>query len=109
MFKHLIDNAILALNETSETHRLLYLTTRALDTGVEVTIQDNGPGIARDIRFRVFKPFFIGWRNRRGRAGVGLALAQEIVNQHGGCIEVDIETKVHTCRKCHSKEVKKTA
>jgi len=81
MFKHLIENAILALNETSETHRLLYLTTRALDTGVDVTIQGNGPGIARDIRFRVFKPFFIGWRNRRGRAGVGLALAQEIVNQ----------------------------
>ncbi|WP_243725248.1 nitrogen fixation negative regulator NifL [Candidatus Thiosymbion oneisti] len=89
LFKHLIDNAILALNETGKTHRVLRLMTRALATGVEVTIQDNGPGIAQDLRLRVFEPFFIGWRNRRGRAGVGLTLAQEIVNQHGGCIEID--------------------
>jgi C4-dicarboxylate-specific signal transduction histidine kinase len=37
----------------------------------------------------VFEPFFIGWRNQRGRAGMGLALSQEIVNAHGGSIEVD--------------------
>lgn len=89
MFKHLIDNAILALNETSKTHRVLRLSTRAIDEGVEVEIQDNGPGIAPENRFKVFEPFFIGWRNRRNRAGMGLALTQEIVNRHGGCIQID--------------------
>ena len=89
MFKHLIDNAILALNETGKTHRVLHLSTRAIDEGVEVEIQDNGPGIAAENRFKVFEPFFIGWRNRRNRAGMGLALTQEIVNRHGGCIQID--------------------
>jgi len=89
MFKHLIDNAILALNETSKTHRVLRLSTMAIDDGVEVGVQDNGPGIAVEDRYKVFEPFFIGWRNRRNRAGMGLALAQEIVNQHGGWIQID--------------------
>jgi C4-dicarboxylate-specific signal transduction histidine kinase len=57
--------------------------------GVEVEVQDNGGGIEQADRFKVFEPFFIGWRNRRGRAGMGLALTQEILSQHGGCIEID--------------------
>jgi nitrogen fixation negative regulator NifL len=89
LFKHLIDNAIHALNESGRSHRDLLLATRAVPTGVEVDIQDNGPGIPLADRYRVFEPFYIGWRNRRGKAGMGLALSQEIVNDHGGCIEVD--------------------
>jgi nitrogen fixation negative regulator NifL len=89
MFKHLVDNAILALNEAGTTHRELRLVTRTLGDGVEVEIQDNGLGIDPASRIKVFEPFFVGWRNRRGRSGMGLPLSQEIVNQHGGCIEID--------------------
>jgi signal transduction histidine kinase len=89
MFKHLIDNAILALNETRKTHRVLRISTSAVDDGVEVEIQDNGRGVAAEVRYKVFEPFFIGWRNRRNRAGMGLALTQEIVSRHGGCIQID--------------------
>lgn len=89
LFKHLIDNAIHALHESAQMHRELRLTTRHLDDSVEVVIQDNGTGIPPEHRYRVFEPFFIGWRNRRGKAGMGLALSQEIVNAHGGSIEVD--------------------
>jgi nitrogen fixation negative regulator NifL len=91
LFKHLIDNAIQALRESSQPQRELRLNTRRLDNSVEIEIQDNGPGIAPEDRYRVFEPFFIGWRNRRGRAGMGLALAQEIANAHGGSVEVDPE------------------
>lgn len=89
MFKHLLDNALIALNESQTTRRELRLTTRAVDTTVEVEIQDNGPGVDPEQRFQLFEPLFVGWRNRRGHAGMGLALSQEIVNQHGGWIEVD--------------------
>jgi len=91
LFKHLIDNALQALHESGRTHRELRLATRALDNAVEVIVEDNGPGIASEARIKAFEPFYIGWRQRRGRAGMGLALAQEIVNQHGGCIEIDSE------------------
>jgi nitrogen fixation negative regulator NifL len=89
LFKHLIENAIQALNESGRPQRELLLATRQLDGAVEVAIQDNGRGIPHGDRYRVFEPFYIGWRNRRGRAGMGLAMAQEIVTAHGGSIEVD--------------------
>jgi nitrogen fixation negative regulator NifL len=97
LFKHLIDNAIQALCESNRAHREMRLTTRRVDGAVEVEIEDNGRGIASEDRYRVFEPFYIGWRNRRGRAGMGLALSQEIVNDHGGSIEVD-PTMVDGCR-----------
>jgi nitrogen fixation negative regulator NifL len=89
LFKHLIDNALQALHEEGGAHRALRLATRAIDDAVEVIVEDNGPGIPPERRLQVFEPFHIGWRNRRGRAGMGLALAQEIVNQHAGSIEID--------------------
>lgn len=88
-FKHLLDNAVQALNESAGIHRELHIATRLAGDAVEVSIEDNGCGIRPEDRFRVFEPFFVGWRNRRGRAGMGLALAQEIANQHGGCIQID--------------------
>jgi nitrogen fixation negative regulator NifL len=91
LFKHLIDNALQALHEGRGRQRELRLATRALDGGVEVIVEDNGPGFPKGDRFKAFEPFYIGWRNRRGRAGMGLALAQEIVNQHGGSIDIDPE------------------
>nr|WP_242467303.1 nitrogen fixation negative regulator NifL [Thiocapsa imhoffii] len=97
LFKHVIDNAIQALAESHRPQRELRLITRRVDGAVEVEIEDNGRGVAHEDRYRVFEPFHIGWRNRRGRAGMGLALSQEIVNAHGGSIEVD-PTMVDGCR-----------
>lgn len=91
LFKNLLDNALQALREARRAQRELRLATRALDDAVEVIVEDNGPGFPRGDRYKAFEPFYIGWRNRRGRAGMGLALAQEIVNQHGGSIDIDPE------------------
>ncbi len=89
VFKLLLDNAVQALNESNGVHRELRIATRRVGDGVEVEIEDNGVGLAAEDRLRVFEPFYVGWRNRRGRAGMGLALAQEVVNQHGGYIQLD--------------------
>lgn len=89
VFKELIENAIYALNESGRMNPELLLNTRALEGAVAVEIQDNGVGIPSTDRYKVFEPFHIGWRSRRGKAGMGLAIAQEIVNAHGGSIEVD--------------------
>lgn len=89
LFKNLIDNALLALREAGRAHREMKIVTRALGDAIEVIIEDNGPGVPKADRYKAFEPFFIGWRNRRGRAGMGLPMAQEIVNQHGGSIEID--------------------
>ena len=55
---------------------------------LELHIQDNGPGVADDIRDRIFYPLVSG---REGGSGLGLTLAQTFVQQHQGMIECDSE------------------
>jgi len=45
-------------------------------------------GIPKDIRERMFEPFFT---NKPSGTGLGLAISAHIVTQHGGRIEVESE------------------
>ena len=50
------------------------------DRFVEVTVDDDGPGIAPERRAAAFKPFESG----TGSTGLGLTIARDIVRAHGG-------------------------
>jgi signal transduction histidine kinase len=54
--------------------------------GVEVTIADHGRGVPPELRERLFHPFATG---RPGGVGLGLAVAQRVVNLHGGRIRLE--------------------
>ena len=57
------------------------------DEGVEIVVDDNGPGIPEESLEEVFTPFFRleASRNREtGGTGLGLAVARTIVHAHGG-------------------------
>jgi two-component system sensor histidine kinase KdpD len=56
-------------------------------TRVEISVADEGPGIARDERERVFEMF--SQNGGGGRAGLGLAIAKAFVEAHGGLIWID--------------------
>lgn len=58
---------------------------------LEITVDDDGPGIPEDKRDDVFRPFFRldGSRNQEtGGTGLGLSIAQDIVHGHGGEISL---------------------
>jgi len=67
----------------SERHRLVCC----------VEVSDNGPGIPADILHKIFYPMVSG--NPQG-SGLGLSIAQSIINQHQGLIECTSEPG-HTC------------
>jgi len=86
LFKALIDNALEAMNAKGWHARELAVTTRGLLGNVEILIEDSGPGIPADSHLKAFEPFYT---TKSRHAGTGLAMAQQIVADHGGMIEID--------------------
>jgi len=80
----LIVNALEAMAEGGGTRLALAVQLRESDVWISVT--DDGPGVAPELREKIFYPFFT--TKERG-AGVGLASAQKVVASHGGHIELD--------------------
>ncbi|MDI6747562.1 MAG: nitrogen fixation negative regulator NifL [Rhodocyclaceae bacterium] len=99
LFKALIDNAIEALNAKGWRMRELTITTRSLPGSVEIVVEDSGPGIPPDLRLKVFEPFFSSRNGGGHHAGTGLAMAQQVVSDHGGTIEIGA-SHAGGCRVC---------
>ena len=62
--------------------------TEGDEKGVRVTVRDNGTGIPDEIVSRIFDPFFTT-KTGTGGTGLGLSISHEIVEEHGGRMEVD--------------------
>jgi two-component system, NtrC family, sensor kinase len=61
----------------------LRIASRATVNAVEVTISDSGGGIPLEAQSRLFEPFF---STKSGGTGLGLSLARQILEAHGGSI-----------------------
>jgi PAS domain S-box-containing protein len=84
---NLLRNAVDAVEEGTGR---IQVATRALEdeeadpvTGrsVEISVEDDGCGIAEELRERIFEPFFT---TKRDGTGLGLALVRRAVEEHGG-------------------------
>ncbi len=89
MFENLISNAI---KYTPEGGRVGMAIRSGENDTIRITVSDNGIGIPRDEISHLFSEFFraSNVKNVIG-TGLGLAIVKEIVNQHGG--QVDVESK----------------
>lgn len=66
--------------------RKVTIAKRLCKLALDLRVIDNGPGIAEEIRDRIFYPLVSG---REDGSGLGLTLAQTFVQQHDGLIEVE--------------------
>jgi signal transduction histidine kinase len=55
---------------------------------IEIVVQDNGRGIAKNIIDKIFQPFFTTKPTGQG-TGLGLSLSYDIIQAHGGEINVE--------------------
>nr|WP_321457610.1 ATP-binding protein [uncultured Cohaesibacter sp.] len=89
LLRMLLDNAINAIGENGATARAVSVISRVgADRMVEVCLQDSGPGIDRATRTKVFEPFYTAWQSGPHHAGLGLAIARQIVADLHGDIEI---------------------
>jgi PAS domain S-box-containing protein len=86
VFGNLIGNAL----EAMQPGGTLRLRTASSRRGLRVTVADNGSGIHAGDLGKIFQPFFTA--NKDGGTGLGLWLAKEIVEKHGGAIRVRSST-----------------
>jgi signal transduction histidine kinase len=83
---NLVRNAIDAMNSTpSRERRLRLATSLSGQSSVLLSVQDTGPGITTEQSARVFEPFFT---TKPSGMGLGLAICQTIVQDHGGSLRL---------------------
>jgi signal transduction histidine kinase len=85
-FSNLLRNALEACTGASATPKIVIESEVDRASRVSrIAVTDNGPGIAPDLRERVFRPFFTSKRNG---TGLGLALVQKIIVFHNGRVAI---------------------
>ena len=78
------------------------LTGRIVGEDVQITVEDNGPGLAPDVKATVFERFSA--KNRavaRAGAGLGLALVNRFMELHDGWVEIEDGASGGTVVRCH--------
>ncbi len=58
---------------------------------LKINIVDSGSGIPKDLRDKIFLPFFSTKAPGKG-TGIGLDVSQKIVNEHGGVIRINTKS-----------------
>jgi signal transduction histidine kinase/ActR/RegA family two-component response regulator len=83
---NLIVNAEAAMSSPHRKGELLLASERQGEN-LHILVQDNGPGVPREIQERIFDPFFTTRDIGQG-TGLGLSICHGIVSEHGGRIWV---------------------
>ena len=85
---NIITNACDAVKENPHhKNNVIQLKTRKEGNQVKIVIRDNGSGMPKHIKEKIFNPFFTTKATGQG-TGLGLSLVHDIVTKHGGTITV---------------------
>lgn len=95
VFLNIITNACHATqargrNESDGYLPTVTVSTEGRENNVRVTVHDNGTGMPDKVLRKIFDPFFTTKSGTQG-TGLGLSISHEIIQEHGGRIEVETE------------------
>jgi signal transduction histidine kinase len=95
LIKQVLLNLLLNAVEASPEDGLVELCLEKRNgSGVVLSIKDNGPGIPAEVRERIFDPFF---SSKEKGSGLGLSIAANIMQAHGGSIRLSPGVKKGAC------------
>ncbi|MGX7411373.1 sensor histidine kinase [Enterococcus caccae] len=93
-FERVLDNLIRNAISYSPNETVIQLTLEKIDERVVLSIGNITNKVSEEDMDYLFEPFFRGDQSRStktGNAGLGLAIAKQIINEHGGTIEAELE------------------
>jgi len=88
--RNIVNNALDAMAGLPEDRRKLAVIVQSYARWIAITIEDSGVGISPENLEKIFTPFYSS-KPLAKRWGIGLSLAYQIADAHGGKIEVESE------------------
>jgi len=85
---NLMENAIRHTPPGTRVHARV----EPVDGFVRLTVEDDGPGIPRELKARVFERFVRGTGDRGGSSGLGLSIVHAVAESHGGTVTIGSPT-----------------
>jgi hypothetical protein len=85
VFRNILENALAACKDPVEITVTCSPAHLEGQLALRIAVRDNGPGLNSEQRRRIFEPFFT---TKTKGTGLGMAIAQRIVQAHGGQIAV---------------------
>ena len=84
---NLVENARDALGGREDGKVVVETRRGETNDRVMLIVEDNGPGVAADLKDKVFAPYFTT-KQTKGGTGLGLAIVHRIIGDHGGRISI---------------------
>jgi len=85
LLKIVVQNLLINGAHATQGRGLIRISVTSDDGRCQITIADNGPGIAPDVLEKLFTPFYT--TKARG-TGLGLSTARRLVEAHGGTLTI---------------------
>jgi two-component system, OmpR family, sensor histidine kinase ChvG len=90
----IVDNLIENARSFSPPNGTVRVTCRRVKTNIEISVDDDGPGVRSDVLEKIFERFYTD-RPHQGfgqNSGLGLSISKQIAEAHGGTIWVENRT-----------------
>ena len=85
-FKQALLNLIINGVQAMEDGGTLTIRAKPLNEGVQIDVEDTGQGVEPEQLDKIFDLFF---STKEGGTGVGLTITKQVIEGHGGCINVE--------------------
>ena len=96
-FEQVLNNLLGNAIKYSAESTLIQVSAHESKGRFEISVRDQGPGIAPDKIAQIFQPFQRGESHQQRGVGLGLAIVDRIVREHGGTIEVTSQPGEWSC------------